>query len=88
MAGEGNGTGSVLVVKNWHVVIVAVTWLVLGVMAFTELRAEADETSRRVQQLEQREPISYQEYKDGLYPIEQRLDRIEKKLDREPAGRH
>ena len=81
-ATQGTG-GNVLTVKNWHVLLVLVSWLVLAVMAFTNLRAQAEEEDRRIRDLEAKPTITYQQYADGQHNLEQRLERIERKLDAE-----
>lgn len=83
---ETNG-GSIMQVKNWHVLLVLLTWLVIAVVSFTTLRIQQDETERRVLELEKRPTVTYDQYKDGQSAIEQRLSRIENKLDAEQARR-
>lgn len=74
-------TASPIVVHNWHLVLTIICWLVLCTMAFTTLRAQSDENERRIQQLELRPNVTLQQYQDGQHNIEQRLERIEKKID-------
>jgi hypothetical protein len=77
---EGNGNG-VLVVKNWSVVLALVSWAVFCVGAFFTLKAQTDENTRRLLELEQRPAVTLMQYQDGQKVLEQRLDRIERKLD-------
>lgn len=76
-----NGDGPVITVKNWHVLLTLGTLLVTGAMAFATLRAQSDENERRIRELEQRPSVTLQQYQDGQHVLEQRLDRIERKLD-------
>lgn len=73
--------GSPITVRNWHVVLTMVTWLVICTMAFMTLKAQGDENERRIQQLELRPTVTLQQYQEGQHNIEQRLDRIERKID-------
>ena len=69
-------------VKNWHLLLTLVAWLVLGTLAFANLRAQSDENERRIHDLESRPNVTLQQYQDGQRNLEQRLTRIEDKLDR------
>jgi hypothetical protein len=80
-----NGDGSVITVKNWHVMFTLITWLVVCSMAFATLRAQSDENERRIRELEQKPSVTLQQYQDGQRVLEQRLDRIERKLDQADA---
>jgi hypothetical protein len=73
--------GSVVTVKNWHVLLTLVTWLVICTMAFANLRAQGQENERRIQELEQKPSVTLQQYQEGQRVLEQRLDRIERKID-------
>src|SRR5271155_527919 len=73
--------GSVITVKNWHVFLTLGAWLVFGAMAFATLRAQSDENERRIRDLEQKPSVALQQYQDGQRVLEQRLDRIERKID-------
>lgn len=77
-----DGDGSVITVKNWHVLLTLITWLVVCTMAFANLRAQGDENERRIKELEQRPSVTLPQYQDGQRALEQRLDRIEGKVDR------
>ncbi len=79
MANE-NG-GSVVTVKNWHVLLTLLTWLVICAMAFANLRAQGEENERRIRDLELKPAVTEQQYEDGQRVLEQRLDRIERKID-------
>jgi hypothetical protein len=73
--------GSVVTVKNWHVFLTIASWLVIVAMAFASLRAQNDENERRIRDLELRPAVTQQQYEDGQHVLEQRLDRIERKID-------
>jgi tetrahydromethanopterin S-methyltransferase subunit G len=77
--------GSVVQVKNWHVLLTLALWLVLVVAAFTTLRDDAEESKRRIHDLEQRPVVTEQQYENGQHGLEQRLDRIERKIDNASA---
>jgi hypothetical protein len=78
----------VLTVKNWHALLILVSWLVLSTMAFANLRSQSNENERRINELESRPNVSLQQFQDGQRNIEQRLVRIENKLDAADARRH
>jgi hypothetical protein len=84
---NGESSSSVVTVKNWHVVLVLVSWLVICTMAFSNLRAQGDENTRRITDLEQKPSVTLQQYQDGQRVLEKRLDRIEGKLDAADARR-
>lgn len=73
--------GAALMVKNWHVILTITSWLVVCAMAFAALRSQTAENERRIHDLEQRTSITIQQYQDGQRAIDQRLDRIERKID-------
>jgi hypothetical protein len=73
--------GGVIQIRNWQVFLTLVLWLVSMAMAWTSLRDDADESKRRIHDLEQRPVVTEQQYVEGQKAIEQRLDRIEKQLD-------
>ena len=72
---------SIATVKNWHVILVLVSWLVIGVMGYADLRAQSNENERRIQTLESRPGVTLDQYQDGQHALERRLDRIETKVD-------
>lgn len=71
-----------LVVKNWQAVLTLIVWLVMTVAQFVTLRSQAEETARRVQNLESNkvEKDRFDELRDDII---RRLDRIEAKVDSE-----
>ena len=83
-----DGDGSVITVKNWHVLLTLITWLVVCTMAFANLRAQGDENERRIKELEQRPSVTLPQYQDGQAALERRLDRIEGKVDRLESAHH
>lgn len=80
--------GSVITVKNWHVVLTLLAWLVGCTLAFATLRAQGDENERRIRDLENRPSVTLQQYQEGQRVLEQRLDRIERKLDAADTRKH
>jgi hypothetical protein len=72
---------NVVTIRNWTVVLAFVSWLVGGIWMFSSLRATADESVRRIEVLEHNQPVTIDQYREGQRAIEQRLDRIERKLD-------
>jgi hypothetical protein len=80
-SGPGTFPNGVIVVKNWQVFLTLVLWLVTMVAGFTQLHDHAEESSRRIRDLEQRPVVTEQQYVDGQQALTQRLERIEKKLD-------
>jgi hypothetical protein len=82
---ELNGTrngGGILQVKNWHVVLTLVSWLVISVAQFVSVRAQAEETARRVTELE-KSKVEQKQFDELRDDIIRRLDRIESKVDAE-----
>jgi hypothetical protein len=73
--------GGVIQIRNWQVFLTLVLWLVSMAMAWTSLRDDADESKRRIHELEQRPIVTEQQFADWERSITQRLDRIENKLD-------
>lgn len=78
---EANG-GKVLMVKNWQVILTLIAWLVLSVAQFVTVRTQADETARRVKDLEE-QTVKDGQFKEFREDIIRRLDRIEGKVDAE-----
>lgn len=68
-------------VRDWSFLIGVVTSFALLIMWLTNLHAQAEETERRVRELEARPTVTYQQYKDGQDEIKERLKRIETKID-------
>lgn len=77
---ESNGS-KIVQVKNWHVFLLLVSWLVWAVASYTSTRSDLDEAKRRIRDLEMRPVVSEQQYIDGQANLTRRLDRIETKLD-------
>jgi hypothetical protein len=78
---EPKYSGGVIQIRNWQVFLTLVLWLVSMAMAYTSLRDDADESKRRIRDLEQRPVVTEQQYQDGQKALTLRLDRIENKLD-------
>lgn len=77
---QSDGEGA-MIIKNWHVALTISLWLVLCSMAFATLRAQSDENERRITELEHKPSVTLEQYQEGQRVLEQRLDRIERKLD-------
>lgn len=77
-----------IMLKQWHLIVTAITWTLLAGMAFASLRAQSEENERRINELEQKPSVSLQQYQDGQRNTEQRLIRIESKIDSEQEKRH
>jgi hypothetical protein len=73
--------GGVIQIRNWQVFLTLVLWLVSMAMAWTSLRDDADESKRRIHELEQRPVVTEKQLEDWERSVTQRLDRIENKLD-------
>lgn len=86
---ESNGTGKtagVIQIKNWHVVLTLLAWLVLSVLQFAAVRAETSQNSRDIEQMK-RDHVSRDRFDELKEDILRRLQRIEDKLDRDRAIR-
>jgi hypothetical protein len=81
MENGNGGLGKVIQVKSWQVFLTVVFWLVSAVASYTTLRADADESKRRIRDLETRPVVTEQQYLDGQKYLADRLTRIENKLD-------
>jgi TolA-binding protein len=62
-------------------VLTLIGWLVMSVAWLTGIHADADESKRRIRDLETRPVVTEQEYRDEQKMVEQQLQRIEDKLD-------
>lgn len=80
-SGPGTFPNGVIVVKNWQVFLTLLLWLVTMVAGFTQLHDHAEESSRRIRDLEQRPVVTQQQYEEGQQALKTRLDRIENKID-------
>ncbi len=76
-----------LIVKDWHVVLTILLALGSFVAAFITLKDKADETERRVHELEQRRLIDKDQFDDYKATLQLQLNRIEAKLDKERERR-
>lgn len=77
---EQNGdNGKVLTVRNWHVVLTLLVWLALAVASWATQKAQVDDLTRRVAQLEEQRvtkaefEMAIQDLKDRLTDIKDRL---------------
>ena len=73
--------GKVLQIKSWQVFLTLLLWLMWAVASYTSLRADANESQRRIRDLEQRRVVTEDLYAEGQKALERRLARIEDKLD-------
>lgn len=85
MTADENG-GKVITVKNWHVALTLLSWLVLSVIQFTIVRAETQQNTRDIDQIK-KEAVSKDRFEELKEDILRRLQRIEDKLDRDRAIR-
>lgn len=73
-----------VVIKSWHaisVILVLLGWLAFSVAYAVSTRDQTIENTRRIETLENRTYISTDAYQNEERAIEQRLDRIERKID-------
>lgn len=84
--GSRNG-GGIIQVKNWHVLLTLISWLVLSVAQFVSVRAQAEETARRVSDVEKGK-VDQKQFDELRDDIIRRLDRIESKVDAERRMRN
>jgi len=75
------GGKHVIQIQTIHVIMGVLVWVATIIFFIANLQAQANDTARRVKELEDRQPVTYQQMHDALQPIEQRADRIERKLD-------
>ncbi len=76
------------VLRTLHLILIVLGWVVISVAQFVTLRDQSADNERRIQELETRPVVTREVYENGQKAIEQRLDRIENKLDREQERRH
>lgn len=76
-----------VVLKTLHVVLVLLSWIVITVAQFVTLRDQSSDNQRRIEELENRPVVTRDLYENGQRAIEQRLERIENKLDAEQERR-
>lgn len=74
-------------VKSWQALLTLITMAVLCVLAYARLDSQAAENQRRIMELENRPIVTNPVYENGQRMIEQRLERIERKIDNVDAGR-
>lgn len=79
---QQHSLSQIVQVKNWHVAMIFLLWIISFTTAFTTLRDENDESKRRIRDLEQRPVVTEQQYEQGQQALTDRLKRIEDKLDR------
>lgn len=78
---NGSTFTRVFQVKGWQLVLTLISWLVFSVMWLTNIRADANESQRRIRDLETRPVVTEQQYADGQKNLNERLSRIENKID-------
>jgi multidrug resistance efflux pump len=84
---DRNGGSRPVIVKDWHVLITVVFTVVSITTAFITLKDQAEETARRVRDLEQRRVIERDDFDNYRKAIESQLTRMETKLDEERKRR-
>ena len=82
MGGESNG--KLLVVERWHAFLMIFAWLVTAVVSYATLRADTNDNSRRIQDMEAQH-VRKEQFNELREDIIHRLDRIESKVDAERA---
>lgn len=83
---NGNGSGKLVQVKNWHVILILVLWAFTAIASYASLQAKTDQNSRDIERIRE-DQVSRQEFKEFHDDIIRRLDRIESKVDRDRAIR-
>jgi hypothetical protein len=78
---NGSTFTRVFQVKGWQLVLTLISWLVFSVMWLTNIRADANESQRRIRDLETRPVVTEQEYRAGQHTLELEMQRIYDKLD-------
>jgi hypothetical protein len=73
-------------IKNWHVILTLIAWLVLSVLQFAAVRAETSQNTRDIEEMK-RDHVSKDRFDELKEDILRRLQRIEDKLDRDRALR-
>jgi hypothetical protein len=73
--------GRFLLVRHWHVIVLLVGWVITAAAGYATLRANSDENARRISDLEHRTFVTREEYEARGKELNDRLERIEKKLD-------
>lgn len=74
--------------ENGPFIVFLLTSLVVCSVAYASLRTQSDENERRIRALEERPTVTLQQYQDGQRQLEQRLDRIERKIDNAEPRKH
>jgi hypothetical protein len=85
MIRQNDETGSsftrVFQIKGSHIILTLIGWLVMTVVWLTGIHADADESKRRIRDLETRPVVTEQEYRDSQEMLKAQLRRIEDKVD-------
>ena len=60
--------GRILVVKQWHVLLTFVGWLVLAVLAYASVKSQGEENARQIQEMKQQnvQKEQYQEFQQDI----------------------
>jgi multidrug resistance efflux pump len=82
-----NGGGRPIIVKDWHVFLTVIFTIISITAAFISLKDQAEETARRVRDLEQRRVIERDDFENYRKAMENQLNRVEAKLDEERSTR-
>jgi quinol-cytochrome oxidoreductase complex cytochrome b subunit len=69
-----------IIVKSWHILISVITLIVVITLFFGSLRDDTINNTREIQEMKQQN-LTRDLYELGQKNTEQRLERIEKKLD-------
>lgn len=84
---ETNGkTPGIVQVKNWHVILTLLAWLILSVAQFVAVSKTTEQNTRDIEEMK-RDHVSKDRFDELKEDILRRLQRIEDKLDRDRALR-
>jgi hypothetical protein len=78
---SGEKSEQFIIVRSWHLVILVLGLIVSSVLSYGKLQAQADESQRRIQDLEHKPVVTEFEFDMRMRALEQRLERIERKID-------
>ncbi len=84
---KGNGEKNVFVVKLVHVIVILIGWVIIAVVPTTvyvaTMKAELEDTMRRVGQIENRTYLTREEFEPRNRDLVSRVERLEKHNDAE-----
>src|SRR5437899_7801500 len=84
---NGKNEKNVFIVRLYHVIIILVGWVIIAVvptaMYVATMKAELEDTMRRVEQIEKRTYLTREEYEPRHMDVVKRIERLEKHNDDE-----